>query len=198
MTNYLVLGSGGHALTVRDLVCEKTDSQVVAFVEPPEYFYRKGQKLEVDEIPIWSQDAVDISLDWKIAVGVGFIRDPSVRIALYDWASKAGLTTPSLVSRFALMSPSVQVGDGAQVLKGALVGPHVKIGLGAIINHGAQLEHGTLVGEFSHISTGAIVNGDVQIGERVFIGSGAVVKNGVTIRDDSFIPMGAKITKDVL
>lgn len=195
MSGVLILGSGGHGRTLFDVLLE-SGTKVAAFVEPDQICEHSTAVTEIFGVPVIRQSEIVGKLPNSVILGVGQIKDASIRKDLFIWARTLGFETPSVISPSASVSPSSSVSEAAQVMGGVMIGPEVRIGLGSIVNTGAQIHHGSEIGEFCHISTGVIINGDVCVGDDVFIGSGSVIRNGVSLSAGSFIPMGSVVTGD--
>lgn len=197
MSKVLVLGSGGHALSLGSLIRAAPDFELHAFLEREEYFENSSSPRHLLGAPVLRQSAVRPSESFHLAIGVGQIRNSGDRSRLYEWGDTLGYSMPPIVSNSAILGLSTFLSPAVQIFHRVVVGPGVRVGTGSILNSGAIIEHGVSVGDFCHVSTGVIVNGDVSIGDRVFIGSGSVIRNGVRVGNDVFIPMGSIVTGDL-
>ena len=126
-------------------------------------------------------------------ITLGFIRDPTLRIKLFNLAKKAGFKLPSIVSPRAYVSRHSKIGSGTIVMHDAIINANSSIGDNCIINSKALIEHDCLICKHSHISTNAIINGGVKIGSSCFIGSNTVTKNNIIIKNNSFIKAGTLV-----
>lgn len=183
-TSLVILGAGGHALSVADLVPDGMRRDV-HFVSPA----------QVD--PTFRVDADAIA--WAtahcatVALGMG---DLEVRAKILErHASLAD--SPGLIAPTASVSNGVSPLGGGTIHHHAHVGPDSTLGLGVIINTGAIVEHGASVGHCSHIAPGARVLGDAHIGDQCLVGGGAVVTPGVTVASGCTIGAGAVVIADL-
>jgi sugar O-acyltransferase (sialic acid O-acetyltransferase NeuD family) len=108
----------------------------------------------------------------------------------------------SVVAPTAVIDPSAQIGEGAQVCDFAFVGPDARIGRHFQANVRTHVHHDCVIGDFVTLSPGAVCLGNVEIGDNVFVGAGAVLRNGnpqrrLKIGADAVIGMGAVVTRDV-
>lgn len=192
-----ILGTGGHALAIHDVLLSTLGSAVFAG-----FFQASGGENHPQDVRfrplLGTDDQISDFPTLDLLIGVGQVKSAEARKALFLKLDSLGRKVPNLISRHASVSQSAVIDRGVQILPNSHIGAHCVLGENIIINSGAVLEHGTRVGSHTHISTGAIINGDVTIGSDVFIGSGAVIRNGISIRNGSFIKMGSVVTKDIL
>ena len=134
----------------------------------------------------------------EFMVTVGFIKNPSLRIALYERVKKEGGVMANVIASTAHVSRYAKMGGGISILHKAVVNAGATIGNNVILNTSAVIEHDAVVGDHTHISTGAIVNGEGKVGKRCFIGSQTVIANCVNICDDVIIGAGSVVVKDIV
>lgn len=190
----ILVGGGGHALSVIDVVEAWGQEPIDGVVDP------SAQCPAVTSG--WTHLGTDSDLVQlrsayrKALVTIGQVRDSSQRRSLFSTLLGLGFEIPHVISPFARVSPQGHIEEGTFVGHGASVGPYVRVGANCIINTGAILEHGSRVAGHCHISTGTIVNGDVSVGEGTFIGSGAIVYEGVVVGANCVIGAGATVAGD--
>jgi sugar O-acyltransferase (sialic acid O-acetyltransferase NeuD family) len=97
----------------------------------------------------------------------------------------------------AVISPSVQVGEGTVVMAGALINAESKIGKHCIINTGVSVDHECIIEDYVHVSPHATLCGDVFVGEGTWVGAGTTVIQGVKIGRWCVIGAGSVVTKDI-
>lgn len=186
----IILGGGGHCLSLLDLLKSNPELIDVKIIDPE---YQKGDL--IGDVPVVSSseaylESISCS-DALLMVGLGFLGKSQRRFQLYQLGIRVGFSFAKLVSRMALVSESSIIGAGSSIHHNVVLGPTVKVGQNVIINTGSILEHGVEVGDHSHVSTGVILNGDVSVGRGVFIGSGSIVFQGVSIPDGTVVPAGS-------
>lgn len=130
------------------------------------------------------------------AVGLGTVKHNPRREALFAEGIAYGLKPYTIIHPSAYLAPSVNIGDGCQVLAHALVSTRVAIGYNTIINSGAIVEHDCVIGAHVHIATGAKLAGGVRVGCGAHIGIGATVKQGVKINSGATIGAGSVVLHD--
>lgn len=143
-----------------------------------------------DDIPQYVDKA-------EFIITVGFIKNPSIRIRIYNRIKDAGGKLATIVASTARVSKYASVGEGTVVMHQAFVNAGAQIGANCIINTFCNIEHDAHVGAQSHISTGTMVNGDCKVGERVFIGSQSVLANGIEVCDDIIVGAGSFVRKTI-
>jgi len=185
---FVLIGAGGHAAVVRDLV-ESLAGQIRGYtaLEPSRYFH---------DTPWIGRDAAlsTEALDAHLALAVG---DVSLRRSLVNGLPVFNRRWPALVHPMASVAESVDVGTGVQVMAGAVVQPAVILSDHCIVNTGAIIEHGSSLGAFTHVAGGAVLGGDVSIGDGVLIGLGAVVLPERVIGAGATVGAGAVVSRDV-
>jgi NDP-sugar pyrophosphorylase family protein len=189
MTEVHIVGNGGHAMALASVIVQN-GAHVGKFIvrENPE----QGEILESEFFNNYAPH------ESTVAVGVGGIRNLSDRYSIFKTYQSMGYKLPAIVSKFASVSPSSFLAEGAQVFPMAVVGAGVKVGEACLINTGAIVEHGSNLDFGCHISTGARVNGESFLGALVFVGSGAVLEQGIHLGNERFIKMGQIVlAKDV-
>jgi sugar O-acyltransferase (sialic acid O-acetyltransferase NeuD family) len=191
MNDILLIGGGGHCKSVIDVIEQEGRFNIVGIVEKPDF-------LETDVLGYQiignDSDLGDLAKKYEYAlITVGQIKSPSLRIKLFDLATKAGFTLPNIISPNAYVSKHSSIGKGVVVMHNAIVNANASIGDNCIINSKALIEHDCLISKNCHISTNVTINGGVTVESGCFIGSGAITKELITISEDSFIKAGSLV-----
>lgn len=191
--NLILLGGGGHCKSVID-VAESAGYNILGVLDMPQDVGKPILDYKVigtdDEIPQYVDKA-------EFVITVGFIKNPAVRIKLYNRVKEAGGKFATIVASTAHVSKYATLGEGTVVMHQAVVNAGAQIGVNCIINTFTNIEHDAVVGDQCHISTGTMVNGDCKIGERVFIGSQSVLANGIFVGDDIIVGAGSLVRKSI-
>ena len=191
--NLILLGGGGHCKSVID-VAESAGYNILGVLDMPQDVGKPILDYKVigtdDEIPQYVDKA-------EFVITVGFIKNPAVRIKLYNRVKEAGGKFATIVASTAHVSKYATLGEGTVVMHQAVVNAGAQIGVNCIINTFTNIEHDAVVGDQCHISTGTMVNGDCKIGERVFIGSQSVLANGIFVCDDIIVGAGSLVRKSI-
>ena len=179
MKNVVVLGAGGHAHVVADVV-RAEGNNMVAFLDD-------DLSKEDCSGPISNYSKYN---DCWFVIGIG---NAEVREKL----SQLNLKWHTAIHPSAIISPSVVIGEGTVVMPKAVINARTKIGKHCIVNTGAIIEHDNSIGDFSHISVRANLGGTTSIGKRVCIGIGSTIKNNIDICDGTIVGAGAVVVKDI-
>lgn len=189
----ILVGGGGHCKSVIE-VAESAGYSILGILDMPEEVGKTvlGYKIvgTDDDIPQFVGKA-------EFVITVGFIKNPAIRIRIFDKIKSAGGRLATIVASTARVSKYAEVGEGTVVMHQAFVNAGAKIGCNCIINTFSNIEHDAQVGDQCHISTGTMVNGDCKIGERVFIGSQSALANGITVGDDIIVGAGSLVRKSI-
>lgn len=187
----IVLGAGGHARVVIEILEEREEFEIAGCVSRE----RGGDTLGY---PILGGDEMLPALYAqglrKAFVAIGENR---VRRAVMERAAAAGFDLINAVSRRAVVSPRARLGCGVAVMPGAVVNVMSRIGDGAIINTGATVDHDCDIGRWAHVAPGTNLAGGAVIGEGVFLGIGSRVLPCVTVGAWTTVGAGAVVIADL-
>lgn len=192
MEDIVLIGGGGHALSVADAIINGKSYDIIGYTDVSDA-----------HIPLRYLGTDDIleSLCKKglinAAITVGYLGKNSIRDRLYHMAKQAGFRLPQIIDPSAVISESVDVGEGVFIGKNAVVNGGTQIGKMCIINTGAIVEHNNQIGEYSHIAVGAVLCGDIRVGEYAFVGANSTIIQGVHIGINAIIGAGSVVISDV-
>lgn len=191
--NLILVGGGGHCKSVID-VAESAGYNILGVLDMPEEVGKSVLDYKVigtdDDIPQYVDKAAFI-------ITVGFIKNPAVRVRIYNKVKEAGGKLATIVASTVHVSRYATLGEGTVVMHQAVVNAGAQVGANCIINTFCNIEHDAVIGDQCHISTGTMVNGDCKVGERVFIGSQSVLANGITVGEDIIIGAGSVVRKSI-
>lgn len=187
----LLIGCGGHARSLIDVVESSGRWHVLGLVGLPE---QVGKKLLGYSVLGSDQDLSLLRQQCAHALlAVGQIGLPSHRQRLASELERFAFSLPAVISGRAHVSRHVQLGSGTSVGHGVIVNAGASVGDYCILNSNALIEHDAVIGDYCHISTGALVNGGAMIGEGSFIGSGAVLREGLNLPPQTVISAGKRV-----
>ena len=189
----ILLGGGGHCKSVIE-VAESAGYNILGVLDMPEEVGKPVLDYKVigtdDDIPQYVDKA-------EFVITVGFIKNPSIRIKLYNKVKEAGGKLATIVASSAHVSKYATIGNGTVVMHNAFVNAGARIGNNVIINTLSNIEHDAIIGDQCHISTGAMVNGDCIVGKNVFVGSQSVLANGIELGDNIIIGAGSVVINSI-
>lgn len=191
--NLILLGGGGHCKSVIE-VAESAGCNILGILDRPEEFGKQVLDYKVigtdDDIPQYIEKA-------EFVITVGFIKNPAIRIKLYNKVKEAGGKLATVIASTAHVSKYATLSEGTVIMHQAVVNAGANVGVNSIINTFANIEHDAKIGVQCHISTGTMVNGDCKVGDRCFIGSQSVLANGIEIGDDIIVGAGSFVRKNI-
>lgn len=192
--NLILIGGGGHCKSVID-VAESAGYNILGILDMPEEVGKSVLEYTVigtdDDIPQYADKA-------DFIITVGFIKNPSIRVRIYDKVKQAGGKLATIVASTAHVSRHATLGEGTVIMHQAVVNAGAKIGENCIINTFCNIEHDATIGDQCHISTGTMINGNCKVGERTFIGSQSVLVNGIAVGEDIIVGAGSVVRKSIL
>jgi len=196
LNSIILLGGGGHAKVLIDLVNERSDYQITGILDP---VLKVG--LRIKGFTVLGTDAELPKLRDQgipnVAIAVGSVKCNLLRKKLFDQSQKLGFKIPALVHPRSIVSADVKISDGVQIMAGAIIQTDTTLGEGTVINTGVQVDHDCRIGSQVFLSPGVVLSGGVIVGNNAFVGAGAVVIQGVRIGDNAVIAAGAVVIQDV-
>lgn len=187
MKDVIIIGTGGHAKVIADIVMLSGDN-LLGFLTSDTGIS------EFADRPILGRDT-DFSkfkeANFIIAIGNAKTRE---RIS----GAMSGVSWYTAIHPTAVVSGlHTEIGEGSAVMANAVINPYVTIGRHCIINSNATVEHDNRISDYAHVSVGAKLAGAVQIGTRTWIGIGASVIQGIEICDDCMVGAGAVVIRNI-
>lgn len=193
MKPLILIGGGGHCKSVIE-VAESAGYTILGILDIPEEIGKQVLDYKIigvdDDIPQYIDKA-------EFIITVGFIKNSTLRIKLYNQVLEAGGKLATLIASTAHVSEYATLGIGTVVMHQAFVNAGAVIGNNVIINSFANIEHDVHIGNQCHISTGTMVNGDCRVGDNCFIGSQSVLVNGITVCSDVIVGAGSLVRKSI-
>lgn len=191
MTRVLIIGAGGHAQVIADLILclahTGIDLELIGFVDDNTALRGKiilgqpvlGTTADLREFP---HEAV--------VVGIG---DNAARAQVFDRLKQAGERLISVIHPRAILAEDVVVGAGTVVFAGAVINTGSMIGSNVIVNTGATIDHHARIGSHVHVAPGVHLGGTVTLGEGAFLGIGSSVIPNLTIGDWTIVGAGSTV-----
>ena len=192
MKDIILIGGGGHCVSVIDVIEQEGQFRIAGIVDKPEFL---GSNILGYSVIGNDSDLASLARKYQYAlITVGQIKSPALRIKLFNLAAALGFILPSIISPRAYISKHAMIGRGAIIMHDALINSNAQIGDNCIINSKALIEHDCSISKHCHISTNATINGGVTVKSGSFIGSGAITKESIIIGKNSFIKAGSLVT----
>lgn len=192
MKPVIVLGGGGHAKVVVEALL-LNGQNVIGFTDP-------NQRPSILGVP-WLGNDRSLEKFAKegilLANGLGSGGDNTIRKQLFNDCKSKGYSFAHVIHPSAILSSTLILEEGVQIMAGSVIQAGVKIGSNTIVNTRSTVDHDTAIGRHVHIAPGAILAGSVKVEEDVQVGAGAVVIQGLIIGKGSIVGAGAVVVKNV-
>lgn len=190
----ILIGGGGHCKAVID-IAETAGFNIIGILDRPE----EVGKQVFDYRIIGVDDDICRYVDKaEFMITVGFIKNPALRIKLFNKVKDAGGKLATIISPIAYVSRYATIGEGTIVMHKATICAEAKIGCNCIINTMVDVDHGAQIGNFTHLSVNVLVAGEAKIGERCFCGIGSIISNQIVIVSDVILGAGALVIKNIV
>jgi len=191
MKRFLILGAGGFAEEVADLVSDISGYEVAGFVESLD---RDRCRAGLRGLPVhWVEDIGPLAASCEAVCATG----ASSRAAFIHKVEAFGMRFATVVHPTARVSRTATIGDGAVISAGAVIAAQAAIGRHVIVNRGCLIGHHTCIGDGAVLGPGVNIGGATVVGSNVLIGIGAIVLDHRVLGDGAAVAAGAVVTKDI-
>jgi sugar O-acyltransferase (sialic acid O-acetyltransferase NeuD family) len=196
MKELLLIGGGGHCISIIDTLSDIEDYNIAGIVDIKEkigetilgvqiigedndlkYFYKQGIK--------------------HAFISIGSIGDVSLRRKLYQTAKEIGYLFPTIIDKSAIVSKYSSIGSGTFIGKGSIINGNTSIGSNVIINSGSIVEHDCVINDYCHIAPGSSLSGNVRIGENTHIGTNSTIIENIVIGENTIIGAGSVVVDNI-
>ena len=191
MKPLLLIGAGGHARSLIDLIETQGEWHIHGLIGLPE---QVGSTVLSYPVIGTDDDLPTLRSTFPAALlAIGQLPDPAPRQRLASQLKHLDFLCPVVISPHAVVSCHASLGEGSVVAHGAIVNAGAAVGVHCTVNTRALVEHDALIGDHCHLSTGTLVNGGVQMGASCFIGSGAILREGLHLPAGTVISAGKRV-----
>lgn len=196
MSGILLIGGGGHCLSVIDSIEREEKYEIAGIIDLDEKVGRK-----VGDYRIIGTDS-KLGEFYKQGIKNAFITlasigDVSHRRELFNLCDNYGYSFPTIIDPSAIIASNTIIKKGTFVGKGVIINSETMIGENAVINTGSIVEHNSEVGDFSHIAPGVTLAGNVKIGNSTHLGIGSTVIQNIHIGSDVLIGSHSNVVADI-
>lgn len=187
----LLIGCGGHAKSIIDLIEAKNDFNIYGLIG-----LESNRGIKINDYGVIGADK---DLDQlrkecdKAFVAIGHFGNTYKRRIITKMIKSYNYRLPTIISPYCTISKRAAIGYGTSIGHGCVLNSGVVVENSCIINSKALIEHDSVIGEHSHVSTGVIINGNVEIGSDCFIGSGCIIREGLKFPDGTIISAGTRV-----
>ena len=186
MCDVIIIGAGGHAKVIADIVIKRGDN-LLGFLDDfktDKIFGDYDVLGKIENISEFENKAKFI-----IAIGNNETRKQLAQKYLLDWYTA--------IHPSAQIGINCEIGEGTCIMANAVINSDSKVGEHCIVNTAAVIDHENKISDFVHISPRATLCGNVFVGECTHVGAGVVVKNNVSICDNVTVGISAAVIRDI-
>ncbi len=185
----LILGNGGHARVVVDIVNAMGKFNLVGVLSDNPV----SSDATFDGLPLLHEkDIASIPHD-ALIVALGDNRQRKAVFKKYVHEERF----VSAIHPSAVVAADVIIEDGCMICAGVVINPGVRIQSNTILNTSCSIDHECVIGPHSHIAPGVNLAGAVTVGEGVMMGIGSCCMQQKRIGDWSTVGAGAVVIRDV-
>ncbi|MFC5588749.1 acetyltransferase [Sporosarcina soli] len=188
----IMIGAGGHAAVLAEtLIAQRR--VIMGYTAPRE-------EKEFLNLPYLGTDNVIATYnpdEVELVLGLGTITISSIRKSIFEQLKSKGYLFTNVIHATAIVSPSVQIGNGIQIMAGAILQANASIADNTIINTGSIVDHDCIIGSHVHLAPGSTLSGGVRIGESCHIGAGASIIQGIAIGAETMVGAGSVVVKNI-
>ena len=193
----VIFGSGDHAKVIFSEIINDKKIKFLGFIDD---YKRKGELIIRENNKNFynlgkMKNVLKKKNKFKGIVGVGhnFLRkDIFKNIKKID----KSFQFIKVISKNAIINPTVTIGDGTTIMPGATINKGTIIKEHCIINTSASIDHDNLFEDFSSTGPGVVTGGNVIIKEQSYLGIGCVVKNNIKIHEKTIIGANSLVNKN--
>ena len=160
----VLLGSGGHAKCVLDILEEMDSYEIIGVTTKDE------AKKDFCGYPVLGNNETlqDLYMEGirHIALGVGGYTDNNQRKALYTKLKQLGFSVVSAIHPSAMISKTVSLGEGNVIFSGVIIIPDAQVGNNVIVASGSNIGHEVIIEDHVLISTGVTLGANIKIQDR--------------------------------
>lgn len=187
MKNIAIIGGGGHAKIVIDIINEIGEYNIIGIFDDYKTerifdYLILGRICDIKKVK---------DVDCYV-IGIG---NDTFRKKIYEGFHD--LNWETLIHPRSIVSKMTTIGDGTVVCAGAIIQPDVHIGIQCIVNTNSSIDHECLIGNFCSISPGSVICGQVKIGDNCFIGANSTIIQCLNIGNNCIIGAGTVIIKNI-
>lgn len=197
MKNIVIIGSGGHAKVIADIILKRKEMlneriNIIGFLD--DNFQSLNYK-EIFNIPILGDTKLinefnNKDYEYIIAIGNNLIRKKIAEKYLL-------LNYYTAIHPMAIIGNEVEIGMGTVIMANVVINSYSKVGKHCILNTSCVIEHDNKIENYVHVSPKTVLCGGVSIGESSWIGAGSSVRQEIMIGKSTIIGVGAVVIRDV-
>ena len=190
----VIVGAGGHARVIFEILRHDRNIKVVAFVDN----VADTSNEMIRNIPVVGGHSILPNLlNENVTGAIIGVGDNKLRSTHFEMIKNLGFEIIKAIHPTSHIAYDVKIGDGVVISTGATIATETIIGDNVIINTGAIVEHENIIEDGVHIAPGTSIAGRVTIKKGTFIGIGSVIKEYITIGENVVIGAGSVVLDDI-
>ncbi len=195
MKKVVVIGGGGHAKVVTDIIRLEAKYTMAGIIDN---FSSVGSQFLDYAVIGKDSDIPKLMEEEAIWGGVIAIGDNALRAKIEKEvrAISKDFVFINCVHPRSIVAKDTQLGEGNVLMAGAVINPATQIGNHCVVNTNVTLEHDITLKDFSSMGPGSVAGGNVTIGKYSAIGLGASIIHGLSVGDNCIIGAGSTVSKD--
>ncbi|MGL4864541.1 MAG: acetyltransferase [Cetobacterium sp.] len=196
MKEIIVIGAGGHAKVIIDIILQRkkilNDNLVIKGILDDSF--KENEEKNIFGIPIVGKinKILELPSDIYYIIAIG---NNGIRKKIAQNYEKVKYIT--LIHPKAVIAENVSINIGTVLMAGSIINSYTKIGKHCIINTGSIIEHDNIIEDYVHISPNVTLCGGVSIGEKSWIGAGATLIQGIKIEEKCIVGAGSVIIRNI-
>lgn len=188
----VILGAGGHAKSIADIVLKSND-EVIGFLddnlEKGTIIIESKNIQVIGRIEEVTKIEKDEDIFFIIGIGKNNIRE--------NIANKYNLKYYTAIHPTSVIAEDVNIGEGTAIMANTVINVSSNVGKHCIVNTGTIVEHDNTIEDYVHLSPNVTLSGTVKVGKCTHLGTGTKVKNNITITSDVTVGVGGVVVKDI-
>ena len=198
MKKIIIIGSGGHAKVVADIILAREkelneDLKIIGFLDDN---FKNLKYDNIFNIPILGDlnniDNFSKNEDYFFIIAIG---SNEVRKKISEKYKELNYYTA--IHPRSVISREVIIGSGTVVMANVVINPNSTIGKHCILNTSSVIEHDNELGDYVHISPNTTLCGGVNIEDNSWVGAGSVVRQQIHIGKDVIVGANSVVVKDI-
>ena len=191
----IVLGSGGHAKVVIDILHAMDTIEIFGITSKT---LSEGENFS--GYPVLGDDSVleqFSNYEYLIAMGIGGYRDNNLREIVFKLVKSLDFEFINIIHPSAIISKTAIIGDSVTIFPGVVLNTEVQIGDNSIVATSSTIDHETIVGENFLISAGVTIGANAFINDNALLALGSKIISGIKVGRNALIAAGAVVINDV-
>ena len=170
MKNILLIGGGGHASNIIDLILnEQEEYKVIGYIDKKEGPPILGVPWLGNDSSIKNLRKNGVEYGFP-AIGFGKNTNNNFRKSIYQNLKLNNFKIPNLISKYAIIRSEVRMGEGVLVQAGSVIDTKSVIGNNVAFGFNVLAGHNSYIADHVFLAGGVILNGGVNIGLGSFLG----------------------------